>query len=68
MSPQKEWSLDTVLTQFAAKVEKALHENPMELGSPVRDETVGDLIDMLIKAEHGLLPEVPGWMAIGEDE
>ncbi len=68
MSPQKNWSLKTVLKQFAIKVTEATGSNPMEAGSPARDESVGTMIGLLVAYEYGLAPELPGQMEIGEDE
>jgi len=70
MTPQKEWSLKTVLEQFSRKTQSAFNENILDRNSPVRDEELGTVIDMLIEADFGMTVELPGQivMAVGGDE
>jgi hypothetical protein len=56
----KEWTTKTVLHQLSEKILDAVGEDIMDPDSPARDETVGDMIDMLIRYDYGMPVEIPG--------
>lgn len=66
MAGQKQWATRTLLTHFANAVKAATGEDPMDPESPVRDETVGDIITVLINHDYGIAT-VPGQMKLGEE-
>jgi hypothetical protein len=51
---KKEWTLQTVLQQFDRKCEAAFGYGVLAPESPVRDESIGDLIQMLVNHDYGL--------------
>lgn len=64
---QKQWSTKTLLAHLSGAVKAATGEDPMDPESPVRDETVGDLIGILINHDFGIAT-IPGQMKIGDGE
>lgn len=53
-TPKRVLTLKSLLYQLDNKAKDLLGDGVLDPKSPVRDETVGDFIDMLIKADYGL--------------
>ena len=65
----KNWTTKTVIRRFAAKVQEATGENIMDKASPARDESVGDMLQMLSDFEmFDQTQQIPGQSAIAIDD
>lgn len=60
----KTWTTRTVLNQLDVKCREVFGDGVLDADSPVRDETVGDVLDTLIMSDYGMVVEIPGQTSI----